>query len=75
VRFQDRTGSGSATTARSSGERVTVIYDPEQPEHAMIYRGQWSWVVPLGLLTLGLLILITTLKVWIGRRHSMEILQ
>jgi len=74
VRFQDRTGSGAATTARSSGERVTVIYDPERPEHAMIYRGRWTWAAPLGLLTLGLLILITTLKVWIGRRHSTGIL-
>lgn len=68
VRFQDRTGSGAATTARSSSERVTVIYDPEQPERAMIYRGLWNWAAPLGLLTLGLLILLMTLKVWIGRR-------
>lgn len=68
VRFQDRTGSGAATTARSSGGRVSVIYDPEQPERAMIYRGLWNWAAPLGMLALGLLILFMTLKVWIGRR-------
>jgi len=69
VRFQDRVGSGAAATARSSGERVSVIYNPQMPEQAMIGRGLWNWAAPFGLLTLGLLLLLTTLTVWSRRRR------
>jgi len=67
VRFQDRGGSGAATTGRRSGQRVTVIYNPEKPEQAMIHRGLWSWAAPIGLMALGLLVLLVTLKVWSRR--------
>lgn len=67
VRFQDRTGSGGTTTTRRSGERVTVIYNPEKPELVMIDRGLWNWAAPMGLMALGILILLVTLKVWTRR--------
>lgn len=69
IRLQDHAGSGAATTSRSSGEPVSVIYNPQMPEQTMIQRGLWNWATPFGLLALGLLLLLTTVKVWTSRRH------
>ena len=67
VRFSDQ--RGRAVTFADSisfnppsfqvGQTVRVFYDPQQPQHAMIDRGQNNWVVPAiagifgGLMLLG----------------------
>jgi len=63
VRFRDRLGSSNPT--RSPGERLRVIYDPQNPANAMIDRGLWNRALPAGLIVAGLLILLGATRNWI----------
>jgi len=60
VRFRDRTGS--ANPVLTAGERVAVIYDPANPEKAMINRGIWSLMPPAGALLMGFIFLFVGIK-------------
>jgi len=60
VRFRDRTGSSSPV--QTAGEQVTVIYDPADPEKAMINRGLWNLLPPAGVFLAGFIFLLVGIK-------------
>ena len=65
VEFSDADGKkhkvrdniGSSTPMDNRGDEVAVIFDPSDPERALIDRGFWSWLLPGGFTGGGLLIL------------------
>ena len=58
--FRDRIGSNPPM--QSTGDKVTVLYDPAKPEQAMIDRGIWNWALSGGLVLGGLVLLLMMLK-------------
>ena len=47
---------GSSPPMYSTGDKVTVLYDPLDSASAMIDRGIWNWLVPLLIAALGALL-------------------
>jgi len=64
VTFRDSIGSSHSIDKR--GEVVGVIYDPGDPERAIIDRGIWNWAIPGGCGLLGALILVASLRGLVG---------
>ncbi len=53
------------------GQRVTVFYDPREPQHAMIDRGPKNFLVPgVCLVFAGLVILGSLQRLWRAKRDS-----
>ena len=52
------------------GDRVTVLYDPNAPDHAQIDRGFWNHVLPMGMGGTGALVLIVTLIGLLRRKRA-----
>lgn len=59
VHFQGKVGTNSSV--HKSGEKVTVIYQPQNPHKAMINHGIWNWVTPLAIIFIGIVLFITAL--------------
>jgi len=70
VTFRDKLGSGASTTARKSGARVTVVYNANNPERAMIDRGWWNWAFPFGMLFIGVFVFLLALKTMKDRKRG-----
>lgn len=54
IEFRDNVGSSSALYKR--GDIVTVLYNPAQPDKAIIDRKMWNWVLSLSLFLGGVLV-------------------
>ncbi|NCC21314.1 MAG: DUF3592 domain-containing protein [Alphaproteobacteria bacterium] len=68
VRF--RSGSGSNPPMYSTGEAVTVLYDPNAPRRsAMIDAGWMNWILPGAVGFAGIVVLFMTLRTWTGIRR------
>ena len=71
LEFRDQFGSNSPIDEK--GDEVKVIYDLADPKGALIDRGAWSWLLPVGCLAAGLLIFYWQFKFAMGyfrRRKS-----
>jgi len=64
VRFDDKAG-GSSPLYRA-GDRVKVLYDGTDPTEAIIDRGMFNWVLPYGLIGLGMLMAWWSLRTLAG---------
>ena len=70
VKFTDQRGQiviypdkfGFSRASFSVGQRVRIFYDPQNPEHAMIDRGQKNYVIPGIVCTFGGLMLLGGLQ-------------
>ena len=58
-----RLGTSAHQGEYHKGDVVNVIYDPERPDGAMIFRGEPSWVSTIVLFGIG--ILVVALGVWL----------
>lgn len=56
--------------ANEIGDRVTLQYDPQEPEKILIHRGLWMWSNPAFLLTAG--VSLCGLGVFIYRQSTAE---
>ncbi len=59
VRFQDSVGSNSSAGLKS---QITVLYDPDDPVHAIIERPIMNWIPWGPMLTVGLFLLLIALR-------------
>ena len=64
VRFEGKTGSNPPMN--KVGDRLMVLYDPENPQKAMVDHGWMNWLLPLGLGLCGLLMVFYALKMLAG---------
>jgi hypothetical protein len=69
VRRQFRDSLGSNPPTLTPGDRVTVLYDPGQPQRAVVDRGIWNWAAPGGCLAAGVLLLGTVARHVRNRRR------
>jgi hypothetical protein len=60
VTFRHRTGR--KPSPYSVGDKVPVIYLPDQPDQALIMEGGMNWVLPGVLLLLGPLLIVLSLR-------------
>jgi len=60
VTFRHRTGGNPPLY--SVGDKVPVIYLPDQPDQALIMEGGMNWVLPGVLLLLGPLLIVLSLR-------------
>jgi len=60
IEVRDNIGSSSPVDQR--GDKLGVIYDPDDPECALIDRGFWSWLLPVGFSLVGVLIVSSYAK-------------
>lgn len=67
-KFSDSVGSSKALFAL--GDRVDVIFDPEDTDEAIIDRGLWNWALSGGLFVVGLLCLWSVFYLWLGLHIS-----
>jgi hypothetical protein len=82
VRFKTKEGQvfqftdkvGSSIPMDSNKQVVTVIYEPNNPHHAIVDRGFWNWMPTAVTLTPGLLILWLSFRSYlrINRRLSIK---
>ena len=81
VAFTTQSGEGVTTKClfqmfairHETGDPVTVLYDPDNPQTAMIDNGLWNWDQPVfgiagGFMLLGLALLIV--KTTLGKNGS-----
>jgi len=61
IRFEARTGTPWA--GRKSGRPVEVIYDPQNPQHAVVHSSFEMWLPALIFLTVGLSLIAAALAV------------
>ncbi len=64
VSFEGKTGSNPPL--RQAGDKVVVLYDPDDPERAMIDKGFMNWLEPLALFIIGLLFLYYAMTMTAG---------
>lgn len=62
VEFSDNVGSNPPSAAR--GDKVRVLYNPERPSEAIVDRGWFNLLPGVGLLWLGGMWLVASLKSW-----------
>ena len=59
VHFQGKVGTN--ISVHKSGEKVSVIYQPQNPHKAMINFGIWNWITPLAIIFIGFVFFIMAL--------------
>jgi len=72
VRFEDKQGHtmtfqdrvGASYPMNKQGDIVTVLYDPQYPDKAMIDRGLWNWLPAMGCAGAGLLLLLVNMQTY-----------
>ncbi|MGV7222625.1 MAG: DUF3592 domain-containing protein [Nitrospinales bacterium] len=77
VRFEDEQGNavtfksrvGSSHPTNEQGDIVSVIYNPQNPEKAMIDSGWWNWFPTIGCASASLLFLWINIQTYIGTRR------
>ena len=65
VEFQDAGGKshevrdtiGSSSPVDDRGDELAVVYDSTDPERALIDRGIWSWLFPVGFSMIGVFVI------------------
>jgi hypothetical protein len=68
LEFRDSVGSNPPT--HRSGDKVTVLYDPDHPEHAIIDRGVWNWAPCGGCIAGGAFLVLIALKTQANARRA-----
>jgi len=66
---------GSAERGYVSGQRVTIVYDPANPENAELYSFWSLWAVPLFLTHLALLFTGIAAMLFVRKRGKMGLQQ
>ena len=66
--FRDSVGSNPPT--HRGGDKVTVLYDPGNPKHAIIDRGIWNWAASGGCVGGGALLVFIALKTRANGRRA-----
>jgi hypothetical protein len=66
--FRDKVGTNPPS--RSTGDKVTVLYDPASPDRAVIDRGIWNWTASGGCVLGGGLLLLMALKSFMNARRG-----
>jgi len=66
VRFQDNMGSNSAAGLNS---QITVLYDPANPDHAIIERPILNWMPWGPMLAMGIFLLLVSL---VGQKRKVD---
>ena len=70
LEFRDKVGSNPAIYKR--GDKVDVLFDPANPEDAIIDRGFWNWTAAAGSFAGGILSLLWSMRLLggIGKRRG-----
>jgi hypothetical protein len=68
VRFTS--SSGSTDQPYADGERVSVLYDPDHPEHARLGSFSTVWLIPTVLDAIGIFLTSLAIFLWFVLRRS-----
>jgi hypothetical protein len=72
IDFRDKLGTNPPVYKK--GDQVEVLYDPDNPRHAMIDRGIWNWAIP-GIFTgIGIALVIAGSKAYAAHRATKKAL-